>query len=206
MEAKNYQRASELKAFDETKAGVKGLVDSGVVKIPRIFYQPPENFTSTSVSGENFSMPTIDLDSVEIDPLKRKEIVNEVRIASEKWGFFQVVNHGIPQSVIEEMKAGVRRFYEQDFESKKEFYTRDGTKPVVYNSNFDLFSAPAANWRDTMYCIMAPNPPKPQDLPLACRLGAQLYQTNCVRDIKFSFFYFIFSICFIRLVIWVTLT
>ena len=32
-----YDRESELKAFDGSKTGVKGLVDVGVTKIPRIF-------------------------------------------------------------------------------------------------------------------------------------------------------------------------
>ncbi|KAJ0093135.1 hypothetical protein Patl1_25166 [Pistacia atlantica] len=36
----NYDRANELKAFDDSKVGVKGLVDAGIVKIPRIFYNP----------------------------------------------------------------------------------------------------------------------------------------------------------------------
>ncbi|KAK9081598.1 hypothetical protein Syun_031686 [Stephania yunnanensis] len=35
------KRREELKAFDDTKAGVKGLVDAGVTKIPRIFIDPP---------------------------------------------------------------------------------------------------------------------------------------------------------------------
>ncbi|TXG72273.1 hypothetical protein EZV62_000852 [Acer yangbiense] len=166
----NYDRVSELKAFDETKAGVKGLVDAGIDKIPRIFYQPPDNFNNAPVSGDTqFSLPVIDLEGVGKDPIQRKEIVERVGNASEKWGFFQVINHGIPVSVLEEMKAGVLRFFEQDSEIKKEWYTRDTSKRVIYNANFDLYSAPAANWRDTMYCIMAPNPPTPQDLPTACR-------------------------------------
>ena len=32
----SYDRQSELKALDDTKAGVKGLVDAGVEKLPRI--------------------------------------------------------------------------------------------------------------------------------------------------------------------------
>ncbi|KAF3456509.1 hypothetical protein FNV43_RR01161 [Rhamnella rubrinervis] len=48
------------------------------------------------------------------------------------------------------MKDGVKRFHEQDTEVKKQFYTRDSSKPVVYDSNFDLYSAPSANWRDTL--------------------------------------------------------
>ncbi|KAI9194329.1 hypothetical protein LWI28_005126 [Acer negundo] len=166
----NYDRASELRAFDETKAGVKGLVDAGIDKIPRIFYQPPDNFNKAPVSGDTkFSFPVIDLEGVDKDPIQRKEIVERVGNASEKWGFFQVINHGIPVSVLEEMKAGVHRFYEQDNEVKKEWYTRDITKRVIYNTNFDFFSAPAANWRDSMFCYMAPDPPKPEDLPAACR-------------------------------------
>ncbi|KAK0606526.1 hypothetical protein LWI29_000189 [Acer saccharum] len=166
----NYDRVSELKAFDETKAGVEGLVYAGIDKIPRIFYQPPDNFNNAPVSGDTqFSLPVVDLEGVGKDPIQRNEIVERVGNASEKWGFFQVTNHGIPVSVLEDMKAGVLRFFEQDSEIKKEWYTRDITKRVIYNANFDLYSAPAANWRDTMYCIMAPNPPTPQDLPAACR-------------------------------------
>lgn len=90
-------------------------------------------------------------------------------MASENLGFFQVVNHGIPVSVMDEVLQGVRRFYEQDVEVKKQFYTRDPSKSVVYNSNFDLFSSPVANWRDTFFSIMAPSPPPPEELPEVCR-------------------------------------
>jgi len=38
----------EVKAFDATKAGVKGLVDSGVTKIPRFFVHPPEDVQKLS--------------------------------------------------------------------------------------------------------------------------------------------------------------
>jgi hypothetical protein len=163
-----YDRASELKAFDDTKLGVKGLVDAGVTEIPRIFYSPPDDMDNSASGDTQFSIPVIDVQGIEKDVIKRKEIVESIRDASETWGFFQLVNHGIPVSVLEEMKEGVRRFYEQDAQVKKEFYTRDPLRPVVYNSNFRLYSAPATNWRDSFYCLMAPNPPKAEDLPAAC--------------------------------------
>lgn len=160
-------RISELRAFDDTKAGVKGLVDAGITKVPRIFIQPPDDFDRKS--NPQFEFPLIDLEGFRDDPNGRKEIIDKVRDAAETWGFFQVINHGIPDSVLEEMLDGVRRFYELDTEVKKEWYTRDGSKTVVYNSNFDLYSAASANWRDTTYCNMAPNPPSPENLPKACR-------------------------------------
>ncbi|KAL3329044.1 hypothetical protein AABB24_036246 [Solanum stoloniferum] len=168
---KSYDKMSELKAFDDTKAGVKGLVDAGITKIPQIFILPPKNRPELSDTNETqFIFPVIDLEGIDEDPIKHKEIVNKVREASETWGFFQVVNHGIPTSVLEEMLQGTRQFFEQDVEVKKQYYSRDTTKRVIHTSNFDLYSpsVPAANWRDTLFCLMAPDPPSPQELPRAC--------------------------------------
>ncbi|KAG8370380.1 hypothetical protein BUALT_Bualt14G0111000 [Buddleja alternifolia] len=175
-----YDRKSELKAFDDTKAGVKGLVDAGVTKLPRIFIHPPELLHNvTNPNNKQFHFPIIDLDGIRDDSAKRKEFVDKVRDASETWGFFQVVNHGIPMEVMEEMLNGVRRFNEQETEIKKKYYTRDFTKRVAYRSNFDLYSSPAANWRDTLYFTVAPTPAKPEELPEACRNVQKGLQSAC---------------------------
>jgi hypothetical protein len=165
-----YDRASELKAFDETKDGVKGLVDASITTIPRIFHHDfDKDSTYSSSSTTKLVVPSIDLVDIHLDPTKRKTVVEKIREASETWGFFQVVNHGIEVSVLDEMKNGVVRFFEQDSEVKRELYSRDVTKPFVYNSNIDLYSSPAASWRDTFHCFMAPHSPKPEDLPSVCR-------------------------------------
>jgi len=77
-----------------------------------------------------------------------------------------VVNHGIPLKVLDEMLEGVKRFHEAEAEVKKKYYTR-ASKKMVFNSNFDLYQARAANWRDTMVMIIAPEPPEPDELPVA---------------------------------------
>ncbi|XP_050374916.1 1-aminocyclopropane-1-carboxylate oxidase homolog 1-like [Argentina anserina] len=163
-----YDRESELKAFDDTKEGVKGLVDAGVIEVPRIFHHPPDEYSIHDSSDDwesQYSIPVIDLEGLS-DSTKRKEIVAKVGEASETWGFFQIVNHGIPVDVLEGIKDGVRRFYEQDTEVKKQLYSRDHFKnSVLYHSNFDLYSAPATNWRDTFMCYMAPTPTKPEAFP-----------------------------------------
>lgn len=82
---------------------------------------------------------------------------------------FRLFNHGIPSSVLDEMINGVRRFHEQDTETKKEFYTRDLSRKVVYLSNVDLWESQAANWRDSLFLFMAPHWPTPEELPEVCR-------------------------------------
>ena len=72
-----YDRASEVKAFDETKAGVKGLVDAGVTQIPHIFYSPPEKnyLKESSASQTKFSILVIDMGGLSDDSIRRNEIV-----------------------------------------------------------------------------------------------------------------------------------
>ncbi|CAN1312120.1 1-aminocyclopropane-1-carboxylate oxidase homolog 1 [Linum perenne] len=59
------------------------------------------------------------------DPVKRKETVDQIRNAAESWGFFLIVNHGVPKNIQDEMKAGVHGFFDLDLEQKKEFYDRE---------------------------------------------------------------------------------
>ncbi|CAM9000572.1 unnamed protein product [Rhodiola kirilowii] len=163
------QRLAELKAFDETKSGVKGLVDAGLTQIPKIFINKGKDNIKVAPSHNHIKFPSIDLQKLSNgDPNMRRSIIEQVRSASESWGFFHVVNHGIPLGTLEEMILGVKRFFEQDDEVKRAWYTRDVTKKLVFNANFDLYSASAANWRDTFLVVAAPEPLKPEDLPQPC--------------------------------------
>ncbi|EER89398.1 DIBOA-glucoside dioxygenase BX6 [Sorghum bicolor] len=167
-----YDRRRELlQAFDDTKAGVKGLVDAGVTAIPAIFRHPPESLEATSsppptdVVASAGTIPVIDLAAA----APRGEVASQVKRAAETVGFFQVTNHGVPRELMAGVLAGVRRFNEQQPEVKRRFYTRDTARKARFCSNYDLFQSAAANWRDTLFCELAPDPPRPEELPEAVR-------------------------------------
>ncbi|KAK7279212.1 hypothetical protein RJT34_24258 [Clitoria ternatea] len=164
------EREKELKAFDDTKLGVKGLVDAGINKVPCIFYHPPDKFKRVSeLCNRDYTIPVIDLARVHEDPSEHKRVVEKVREASETWGFFQILNHGIPVSILDELINGVLRFFEQDSEVKKGFYSRDVGR-FMYHSNYNLYTTAATCWRDSFYWKMAPGgAPKPEDLPAVSR-------------------------------------
>lgn len=169
---RNSERMKELRAFDSTKLGVKGLVDAGFVNIPKIFVRPAEELEEETLhhpKSHNVGIPVIDLDGLVADDCREK-IVDEIRIASETWGFFQVVNHGIPLGVLDNMLAGIQKFHEGDIDVKKELYVRDPRVSVYLNSNYDLFKSKTVNWRDTLYVSMLkPDDFDPNQLPASCR-------------------------------------
>ncbi|KMT16656.1 hypothetical protein BVRB_3g049420 [Beta vulgaris subsp. vulgaris] len=170
-----YDRKSELQSFDESKLGVKGLIDSGLSKVPRMFvndldHNYPDHEPNNAKPKTEFTIPTIDLEGIENDPEKLNNVVKEIGDACVNWGFFQVVNHGIPQDIVDDVIDGVRRFHEDDVEVKKQHYTRDvHGKKFFYFSNYYLYTGPVTNWRDTITAFMAPDPPQPEELPLVCR-------------------------------------
>ncbi|CAN6334183.1 unnamed protein product [Urochloa humidicola] len=157
-------RLRELKAFDDTKAGVKGLVDAGITTVPSIFRHPHHVPSSTT---NTITIPVIDLSAA--DARARAEVVAQVKSASETVGFFQLINHGIPINLLSNTLTSVRQFHESPHESKLPYYTRDPHRRVRLNSNFDLFQSPAANWRDTLFLAASPNPPPASDLPPTLR-------------------------------------
>ncbi|KAG9441494.1 hypothetical protein H6P81_017348 [Aristolochia fimbriata] len=113
-----YDRDKEVKAFDESKRGVKGLVDAGVTMIPRFFVEPPEvvdggrSSSDGEAAGACLDIPIIDLEGAGGGGHRREEVARMIGWACETWGFFQVVNHGIEQKVLDGMIEGGRRFHE----------------------------------------------------------------------------------------------
>ena len=122
------ERENEVKQFIETRAGVKGLIDSGINKIPRMFIHPPKDSqnSSSDQNGAHLEVPLIDLQGV--DGERRKEIINDVRKAAETWGFFQIVNHGIDST----FWSSYSKVFE-DFMSSRRSTRRTGT-PRIFPS------------------------------------------------------------------------
>ncbi|KAJ4974858.1 hypothetical protein NE237_008032 [Protea cynaroides] len=154
-----YDRAKELKEFDDSKTGVKGLLDSGITSIPRFFIYPPDSLPcTTAITGPppaSNVIPTIDLSGFELD--RRSIIIDQIRHASSKLGFFQVTNHGIPSEIIDRTIAAIKAFNEQPPEIRVLHYSRDIERSVSYSSNFDLYVSKAASWRDTLAINWGPN-------------------------------------------------
>ncbi|XP_008803893.1 1-aminocyclopropane-1-carboxylate oxidase homolog 3-like isoform X2 [Phoenix dactylifera] len=158
--AEGYDRLAVLKEFDESKTGVRGLVESGVTTIPPIFRHPDLH---PSDASPDLSIPTIDLS------LPRPLAVDLIRAASRDWGFFQITNHGVPLPVLDRTISAVRSFHELPPAERSKHYSRSTDGGVSYSSNVDLYRSSAASWRDTIQVMMGPARAEPDRIPAVCR-------------------------------------
>ncbi|KAA8532511.1 hypothetical protein F0562_032673 [Nyssa sinensis] len=139
----DYDRMKEVKQFDDSKIGVKGLVDCGVTAIPRFFRHPSVPRPKTLHAGDH-AIPLVDLSG------PRSTVIEQIRRASSTLGFFQIVNHGVPQEALDRTIAAFKAFNEQPTEIKSKYYHREMGRGAALATNFDLFQSKAASWRDTL--------------------------------------------------------
>ncbi|XP_052877189.1 1-aminocyclopropane-1-carboxylate oxidase homolog 1-like [Gossypium arboreum] len=162
-----YDYAKELKEFIDTKAGVQGLVDSGVAKIPRIFIKPEEDQSSLQTTfTTHLQVPIIDLNGIESG--QRIQIVNNIRQAAQTWGCFLVINNGFPVSLQETILDSARQLHEQPQEVKAPWYSLDAQRMVRFHSNGYFIASTSAQWRDILTFFHVEELQKEQ-IPQVCR-------------------------------------
>ncbi|KAL3751190.1 hypothetical protein ACJRO7_012071 [Eucalyptus globulus] len=163
-----FNRAQELKQFEESKLGVKGLVDSGLTSLPPLFIHPPETLSTLKPTRPRpDSIPTIDLSCC--DSFRRPSVIAEVGRAARELGFFQVVNHSVPTELLDCMIAAVKAFHEQPMEAKARIYRREMETGVSFFSNVDLFHSKAASWRDMLQIMLRPKLADMEEIPEVCK-------------------------------------
>ncbi|KAL3647535.1 hypothetical protein CASFOL_008503 [Castilleja foliolosa] len=79
-------------------------------------------------------VPEIDLDGM-FDPSLRSIIVEEIAIACRRIGFFQVVNHGIPQVILDGAMKTASDFFNLPTQHKAKFMSTDLHNPVRYSTS-----------------------------------------------------------------------
>uniref|UniRef100_M8CWQ7 S-norcoclaurine synthase 1 n=1 Tax=Aegilops tauschii TaxID=37682 RepID=M8CWQ7_AEGTA len=105
--------------------------------------------------GRGRHHPTLlDAESVEAEAAK-------LRFACEDWGFFQVVNHGIPIEVIADMKHDIQKFFQLPLEVKNAYAQRVGDLQG-YGQAFVLSDDQKLDWSD-MFGLFS-QPPQARDM------------------------------------------
>lgn len=87
---------------------------------------------------EHNQLPVIDLSPLlalrdDHDPDARQKCLANMARASQEWGFFQVINHGVPLELIQEMEAHAKGFFRLNLKQKRKVLRSSVTgKPMGY--------------------------------------------------------------------------
>ncbi|AES97539.1 protein SRG1 [Medicago truncatula] len=98
---------------------VQQLEKEGIEKVPEQYLQPNQDPIFVSNTTSLPKLPVIDLskllceDSVELEKLDH---------ACKEWGFFQLINHGVNPSLVENVKIGIQQFFNIPIEEKKKLW------------------------------------------------------------------------------------
>uniref|UniRef100_A0A0E0G747 Fe2OG dioxygenase domain-containing protein n=1 Tax=Oryza nivara TaxID=4536 RepID=A0A0E0G747_ORYNI len=81
-------------------------------------------------------MPVINLGHLSLDdPTVRSRVVNDIAKACRDLGYFQVISHGISQSVMDGAIEAASEFFKLPNEIKKEYASDDIRQPVRYDTS-----------------------------------------------------------------------
>ncbi|GKA34680.1 feruloyl CoA ortho-hydroxylase 1-like protein [Tanacetum coccineum] len=125
--------------------GVKGLAELGLKALPNQYIQPPqERFDSSNEEPNQDSIPVIDMSNWD-DPNVAKDICD----AASKWGFFQIVNHGVPYHVLDDVKDATRKFFALPAEEKLKYSKEKSvTNSIRFGTSFSPEAEKALEWKD----------------------------------------------------------
>ncbi|GFS35149.1 hypothetical protein Acr_00g0038110 [Actinidia rufa] len=91
----------------------------------------PRTPNESDASNPNNTIPTIDFSLLTSgDPHQRSKVIQDIDKSCQEWGFFMLVNHGVPESLMKAVLNGCNDFFNLPMEEKLEFATKDIWKPI----------------------------------------------------------------------------
>eukprot|EP01018_Ginkgo_biloba_P026369 Gb_16438 [translate_table: standard] len=138
----------EAAQFYKSKRGVKEMVDGGVDRVPAVFVQPQHRRSEASLPSSDQQIPVVDLEG--LLGHRRHHILQQIAHACETWGFFQVVYHGIPLSLLERMIEAVHIFHHKPVEEKMKYYSEDLSMPIIYEPSSHIRRPATVHWRENL--------------------------------------------------------
>lgn len=148
--------------------GVKGLSETGLRSLPKQYIQPLEEriFSENNhqvMPGE--SIPIIDMSNWD-DP----KLADSICDAAEKWGFFQIVNHGVPIKVLENIQEATHRFFGLPGEEKNKYSKENSaSNSVRYGTSFTPQAEKALEWKDYLSLFYVSDDEASAIWPAACK-------------------------------------
>ncbi|KAL3532273.1 hypothetical protein ACH5RR_005794 [Cinchona calisaya] len=105
------------------------------------------------------SLPLMDIPVIDFSHLSSSSATTDelqkLQSALSSWGCFQIINHGIESSLIDELKENGRQFFKLPMEDKKK-YARGANDIEGYGNDMVLYKNQTLDWTDSIYLVVSP--------------------------------------------------
>ncbi|XP_026416211.1 protein DMR6-LIKE OXYGENASE 2-like [Papaver somniferum] len=135
---------------------VKDLTESNDLKTVPSEYVFPTN--PEEVEEAEQQIPIIDYHLLTSgSPDQRSQIIENLRIACLDWGFFMVINHGVAESLINEMMNLCLSFFDLSPDEKSDYVGKDVLNPIRCGTSFNTSVENVYFWRDYLKVLVHPD-------------------------------------------------
>ncbi|KAL0542710.1 hypothetical protein IC582_017784 [Cucumis melo] len=126
------------------------------------------------------SVPVVDIHGLAVGGSASPEI-DKLHSACKEWGFFQIINHGVSTTLLEEFRMEVESFFNLPYDEKKLLW-QDSKNQEGFGQLFVVSEEQKLDWSDMFYITTLPlNLRKPhlfQRLPPKLRETLEAYSTE----------------------------
>nr|CAB3488024.1 unnamed protein product [Digitaria exilis] len=111
--------------------------------LPESYIRPESDRPRLAEVTTDSNVPLIDLASPD-----KHRVIAEIGLACRTYGFFQVINHGIEEELLEKMMAVGLQFFRLPPEEKEKLYSDEPSKKIRLSTSFNVRKETVHNWRD----------------------------------------------------------
>ncbi|XP_062161277.1 oxoglutarate-dependent flavonoid 7-O-demethylase 1-like [Alnus glutinosa] len=133
---------------------VQELAKEPLDTVPPRYVRPDQDPPIISTTSSLPQLPVIDLQSLLPNEFMDSEL-EKLHHTCKEWGFFQLINHGVSTSLLENLKSGVQEFFNLPMEEKKKFWQHAGDLEG-FGQAFVVSEEQKLDWADIFYMISLP--------------------------------------------------
>ncbi|KAI3432160.1 Fe2OG dioxygenase domain-containing protein [Psidium guajava] len=133
------------KAGSSTWKTGESAQEQGLEYVPDAYQVPLSD--RPSLFPDTADVPLIDLGRLWKDPTRRPAVIKDIGNACRRFGFFQIVNHGICQTVMDEALHAASSFFDLPIEEKMKYMSNDVHEPVRYATSLKDGTDKIQFWR-----------------------------------------------------------
>ncbi|MED6223790.1 hypothetical protein PIB30_077523 [Stylosanthes scabra] len=149
--------------FSVKKIAESSSSSSVVESIPSEYVYRKNNSNEDSIilgdeEAQNTTIPIIDFfQLISSNTADRSKTIQQLGTACTDWGFFMLINHGVPETLREEVLRESERFYDLPDENRKQYEGGDIFAPIKCGTSFNVNVEKTFLWRDYLKCHVHPH-------------------------------------------------